>query len=104
MSRHRTQLPDKPTIKGPGQELVAWLPFENRHSDPGSVLVSVCALVALENYPPPRLHGCVRSVFFWPFFPSEKKLPLFCTIAVEDAFNILIQNESIRNGLISKSC
>ena len=41
MSRGRTQLPDKPTTKGPGLELVAWLPFENRHADPGSVLVCV---------------------------------------------------------------
>lgn len=38
--RRRKQCTDKPTTKVPGQELVAWLLFENRHADPGSI----CAL------------------------------------------------------------
>lgn len=51
--RRRKQLPDKPTTKGPGQDLVAWKPFGNRHADPGSVLVCVRAPVAVQHYPPP---------------------------------------------------
>lgn len=79
MSRHRTQLPDKSTTNGPGQELVAWLPFENRHADVGSVLgVYVCAPVSLESYPPPCLHICI-----WSPFTAEEYL-LFCTITAAD--------------------
>jgi len=32
--------------------------FVNRNADPGSV--RVCSPVALQNYPPPRLHACIR--------------------------------------------
>lgn len=57
------QITDKPMTKGPGQELVAWLPFENRHAEMGSVLVCVCvyvcAPVSLEIYPPSCMCVCV---------------------------------------------
>lgn len=58
LSRRRKPLPDKPTMKLPGQELVAWLPFENRHAKPGSVCALWLLLKATLS-----LHLCIMSSF-----------------------------------------
>lgn len=49
LSRRRKWLPDKSSTKGLGQELVAWLPFENSHIDLGSVLY-VCVCVCMLHF------------------------------------------------------
>lgn len=72
MSRRRTQLPDKPTTKGPGRELVAWLPFwkQTRRSREHTC---VCMCSGCSRKLPSPLLACL---YYCRSSLQQKKIPV----------------------------